>query len=89
LTLSAQGSFADNTITLSQARANGSGGLSATAQGTIPLEGAGLNIAVNGSGPLSLANRFVADRGAQISGTANLDARVTGRIDDPQFSGTV
>ncbi|WP_338608137.1 translocation/assembly module TamB domain-containing protein [Pelagibacterium nitratireducens] len=89
LTLSAQGSFADNTITLSQARANGSGGLSATAQGTIPLEGAGLNIAVNGSAPLSLANRFVADRGAQISGTANLDARVTGRIDDPQFSGTV
>jgi|TARA_A100001391_G_scaffold154548_1_gene112311 translocation and assembly module TamB len=89
LSLSAQGSFADNTITLSQARANGSGGLSATAQGTIPLEGAGLNIAVNGSAPLSLANRFVADRGAQISGTATLNARVTGRIDNPQFSGTV
>lgn len=89
LSLSAQGSFADNTITLSQARANGSGGLSATAQGTIPLEGAGLNIAVNGSAPLSLANRFVADRGAQVSGTATLNARVTGRIDNPQFSGTV
>jgi len=89
LSLSAQGSFAGNTITLSQARANGSGGLSATAQGTIPLEGAGLNIAVNGSAPLSLANRFVADRGAQVSGTATLNARVTGRIDNPQFSGTV
>ncbi|WP_417583228.1 translocation/assembly module TamB domain-containing protein [Pelagibacterium sp.] len=89
LSLSAQGSFADSTVTLTQARANGSGGLSATAQGTIPLEGAGLNVAVNGSAPLSLANRFVADRGAQISGTATLDARVTGRIIDPQFSGTV
>ncbi|MEQ8445501.1 MAG: translocation/assembly module TamB domain-containing protein [Pelagibacterium sp.] len=89
LSLSAQGSFAGNTITLSQARANGSGGLSATAQGTIPLQGAGLNIAVNGSAPLSLANRFVADRGAQVSGTATLNARVTGRIDNPQLSGTV
>lgn len=89
LTLSAQGNFADNVVTLAQARASGSGGLSATAQGTIPLEGAGLNVAVNGSAPLSLANRFVADRGAQVSGTANLDARVTGRLDDPQFSGTV
>jgi translocation and assembly module TamB len=89
LSLSAQGSFAGNTITLSQARANGSGGLSATAQGTIPLQAAGLNIAVNGSAPLSLANRFVADRGAQVSGAATLNARVTGRIDNPQLSGTV
>lgn len=89
LSLSAQGSYANNRVTLSSARATGSQGLSATAQGVIPLAGSGLDIAINGSIPLSLANRFVADSGAQVIGTANLDARVTGRIDDPRFSGSV
>jgi len=89
LSLSAQGSFANGTVSLAEARAAGAGGLNATAQGTIPLEGNGLNISVTGSAPLSLANRFVADRGAQVSGDARLDARVTGRLDNPQFSGTV
>lgn len=89
LALSAQGTFADNRITLTSARATGAQGLSATAQGIIPLEGAGLDIAVNGSIPLVLANRFVADRGGQLSGTATLDARVSGQLDTPQFAGTV
>lgn len=89
LTLSAQGNFADQRITLSQASASGSGGLNATASGTIPLEGSGLNITINGSAPLSLANRFIADRGAQLSGTATLNASVTGSLANPQFGGTV
>lgn len=89
LSLSASGSFADNRIALETARATGSQGLSATAQGVIPLEGAGINIAIEGSIPLSLANRFVADSGAQVVGTANVDARVTGSLDAPQFAGSV
>ncbi|WMT92024.1 translocation/assembly module TamB domain-containing protein [Pelagibacterium sp. H642] len=89
LSLSARGRFADGTVTLAQVRAAGSGGLNATAQGTIPLSGSGLNIAIDGSAPLSLANRFVADRGAQVSGNATFNARVTGRLDNPQFGGTV
>lgn len=89
LSLSAQGNFAENRVTLTSARATGAQGLSATARGVIPLEGSGLDITVNGSIPLSLANRFVADSGAQVVGTANLDARVTGRLDNPQFSGGV
>jgi translocation and assembly module TamB len=89
LSFSAQGSFADNIVTLASARATGSGGLSAAAQGTIPLSGSGLNLAIDGGIPLSLANRFVADSGAQVIGTANVDARVTGRLDNPQFSGNV
>lgn len=89
LSLAAQGTFADNRVTLTSARATGAQGLSATAQGTIPLDGAGLDVSVNGSIPLVLANRFVADRGGQLSGTATLDARLSGRLDNPQFSGTV
>lgn len=89
LSFSANGSFANNTVTLASARASGAGGLNATASGTIPLEGNGLNLTVNGSAPLALANQFVAERGAALSGTATLDARVTGALANPQFSGTV
>lgn len=89
LSLTAQGSYASGAVSLSQASASGTGGLNATASGTIPLEGSGLDLTVQGSAPLSLANQFVADRGAQVSGNASFNARVTGRLDDPQFSGTV
>src|SRR5690606_25442888 len=89
LSLSASGSYADNTVTPSEAPASGPGGLAATAPGTIPLDGSGLKIAIEGSAPLSLANRFIADRGAQFSGNVTADARVSGSLADPQFSGTV
>src|SRR5690606_14222748 len=65
------------------------GGGSVTASGTVPFEGSGLDLDISGSAPLSLANRFVAERGAQLIGTANLDASVSGSLSDPQFSGQV
>src|SRR5690606_28530074 len=68
LSFAANGGFADGTVTLANARANGAGGLNATASGTIPLEGNGLNLTVDGSAPLALANQFVAERGAALSG---------------------
>ena len=40
-----------------------------SASGRVPLAGGGLSIAINGEAPLSLANRFLAERGAQLSGT--------------------
>lgn len=89
LSLSAQGSYAAGTVALVRASATGSGGLNATASGVIPLEGPGLDIAIEGSAPLSLANRFVADRGAQVSGNLTANARVSGSLANPQFSGTV
>lgn len=88
LTFTTNGSFAKNVVTLAALSANGSGGLTMTGSGTVPLAGNGLNVSVNGSAPLALANRFVADRGGQLSGTATLDARVTGSISAPQFGGT-
>ena len=88
LSLTSNGSFANNSVTLAALSANGSGGLTLTGSGTIPLAGNGLNLTINGSAPLALANQFVADRGGQLSGTANLDARVSGSISAPQFGGT-
>ncbi|MGV3490758.1 MAG: translocation/assembly module TamB domain-containing protein [Devosia sp.] len=85
----ARGSLTGRMVTLSQLSATGRGGLQVTGSGRVPLEGAGLAIELNGSAPLALANRFVADRGGQLSGTANLRARVSGSLSSPQFSGTV
>jgi translocation and assembly module TamB len=89
LSVSANGSFADGTVTLAAIRANGSGGLQVSGSGTIPLEGNGLSLTLTGSAPLSLGNRFVADRGGQLSGVARLDARVTGSLASPRFGGSV
>jgi len=85
----AKGSLTGRTITLASLSASGRGGLQVSGSGTVPLEGDGLAIDLTGSAPLVLGNRFVADRGGQLSGTANLKARVTGSLAAPQFSGSV
>jgi len=89
LSASVNGSFADNIVTLAALRANGAGGLQVSGSGTVPFEGQGVALTLTGSTPLSLANRYLADRGGQASGVANLDARVSGSLASPQFSGTV
>jgi translocation and assembly module TamB len=89
LSVAANGSFADNVVRLASLRANGSGGLTLQGSGSVPLSGGGLNLAVTGSAPLALANRFVADRGGQLSGVVTLDAQVGGSLTEPQFGGRV
>ncbi|SHE84526.1 translocation/assembly module TamB domain-containing protein [Devosia limi] len=89
LTVAANGTFANNVVTLASVSASGAQGLRVTGSGTVPLSGNGLNVSLNGSAPLALANQFVADRGGQFGGTVQLDARVSGSINAPQFSGTV
>ncbi|QDZ11245.1 translocation/assembly module TamB [Devosia ginsengisoli] len=89
LGVTASGSFRNGMVSLASLTANGSGGLTLRGSGTVPLEGNGLNIAVTGSAPLVLGNRFVADRGGQLSGVVTLDARVSGSLASPQFGGRV
>lgn len=86
---SARGSFARQIVTLESASASGASGLQLTASGQVPLNGRGFAIDIQGSAPLALGNRFVADRGGQLSGTLNLNARMTGSLSSPQFAGTV
>lgn len=86
---SGRGSFAKQTLVLETASAQGAGGLQLSASGRVPFNGRGLAVEVQGSAPLALGNRFVADRGGQLSGTASLNARVTGSLSSPQFAGTV
>ena len=89
LSLSANGSYAAQVVTLDSFTANGNGGLSVTGSGRVPLSGPGVALTLNGSAPLALANQFVADRGGQVSGTASFDARISGSLTSPQFAGSV
>ncbi len=83
LDLTAAGNFADNTVTLTNATASGPLGLSLTASGRVPLQGAGLAVNLNGSIPLALANRLLLERGTQLSGTIQVQGSVTGSLDEP------
>ncbi|WP_127753822.1 translocation/assembly module TamB domain-containing protein [Devosia sp. 1566] len=89
LALTAEGSFGGGVVRLGSVQANGAGGLTVSGSGSVPLAGEGLDLRLQGAAPLTLANRFVADRGAQLSGTVQLDAQVRGSLQAPQFGGSV
>jgi len=89
LSVNASGRYGGNAVTLTSLTANGAQGLTVTGSGRVPLSGNGLDVRLNGSAPLALANRFVADRGGQLSGTVSLNAQVSGSLSAPQFGGTV
>lgn len=87
--VNASGSFAGEAVVLSSLAAEGAGGLQLTASGRVPFDGNGLDLTVDGMAPLALGNRFVAERGGQLSGNATLRATVTGSFSDPRLNGTV
>jgi translocation and assembly module TamB len=87
--LDANGRYSGSTIELSTATLSAGQGVQATASGRIPLSGPGLNLDINGSVPLGLAERFVSDRGVQLSGLATVDAAVTGSLSAPNVTGSV
>jgi len=74
-------------IDFSSLTVDGPRGLNVTANGKVPFSGQGLGVNVNGSIPLALANRFLADRGAQVNGTLTLTASVSGGFNRPQLRG--
>jgi translocation and assembly module TamB len=89
LSLTATGSYAGNAVQLTRLDARSPSGLRLAASGTVPLDLARLDVDVDGAAPLALANRFVADRGGQASGTAKLTAHIGGSVRDPAVSGKV
>jgi translocation and assembly module TamB len=89
LQVTANGRFAEQVVSLNAVNIAGPQGLSVDASGTLPLDGAGLNLMVRGNAPLSLANQFVAERGTSIAGTVEFSVGVTGTLADPQINGMV
>lgn len=88
LSVRAQGSFADGRAQLARADISGEG-IRATASGTVPVDGRGLDLTVTGDVPLSLTDRFLVDRGTRLSGTLRVDVHVTGSLARPRIDGTV
>ncbi|MCO6390793.1 translocation/assembly module TamB [Aliihoeflea aestuarii] len=89
LTASAAGNFGDRTVTLSSVNVSNGQGIAVSASGRVPLDGAALAVNLTAEAPLSLANRFLIDRGTQLSGTVAFQGQVAGSTSDPQINGTV
>jgi len=87
LSLQAAGNYAAMAVDISSLTLDGPQGLNVTANGKVPFSGQGLGVDVSGSVPLALANRFLADRGSQATGTLSLTANVSGGFDKPQLRG--
>ena len=87
LSLQAAGNYAAMAVDISSLTLDGPQGLNVTANGKVPFSGQGLGVDVSGSVPLALANRFLADRGSQASGTLSLTVNVSGGFDKPQLRG--
>ena len=87
LQLSANGRFADETVTLSALRTTGPQGLTVSASGRLPVSGTGLALDVDGTIPLALANNMLAERGATVTGTLNVDANISGSLSQPAING--
>ena len=87
LQISAAGRFAGKVLTLSSAEVSGPQGLSVSANGRLPISGTGVELSVQGEAPLALANRFLAERGAQASGTLQANATISGSLKNPSIRG--
>lgn len=88
LTLSAQGQYGNQILTLSSSQVAGPQGLAISASGRVPLSGNGLDVAIRGTVPLALANRPLAERGTQVAGTLTFDAAVRGPLANPVVTGS-
>ena len=88
LTLSAQGAYANQILSLSSSQVTGPQGLAIAASGRVPLSGNGLDVTVRGTVPLALANSQLAERGTQVAGILSFDASVTGPLGNPVITGS-
>jgi translocation and assembly module TamB len=87
LEINAAGNFAGKVLTLSSAEASGPQGLLVSASGRLPVSGTGVELSVRGQAPLALANRFLAERGAQASGSLQANATISGSLKNPSIRG--
>ncbi|EAU41927.1 hypothetical protein FP2506_15879 [Fulvimarina pelagi HTCC2506] len=88
LAIDTSGTFANNTVT-TDTSVTGSG-IALNANGTVNLSGGPtLNIAIDGTAPLELANRTLAEGGRSITGTVAIDAIVSGPATQPNVTGTI
>ncbi|MFD0917160.1 translocation/assembly module TamB domain-containing protein [Pseudahrensia aquimaris] len=89
LSFSAVGSYVNKAIRFDNARARNGQDISLSASGRLPLSGDGMGLTVDGTFPLALAERAIAERGASISGTGKISVFVTGSLQEPVARGFI
>ncbi|WP_295950037.1 translocation/assembly module TamB domain-containing protein [uncultured Bartonella sp.] len=87
ISLNAEAHYENNVLSLEQFNANGPQGLNMSANGRIPVKGDGIDLHVKGAAPMGIVNQFLAERGTQVSGSANIDATVRGSFTKPELNG--
>ncbi len=88
LAIAANGRFADNQVTLNSTLSGS--GLQFAANGSVNVAGTpSFDLRLDGTAPLSLANRILAENGRSVNGTARINASVTGTAANPNVVGTV
>ena len=89
LAIDTSGTYGGNQVT-TDTLVTGSG-IDLSANGSVNLGGGTptLNISINGSAPLELANRTLAEGGRSAAGILLIDASVTGLVSQPNTNGTV
>ncbi|MDY8108169.1 translocation/assembly module TamB domain-containing protein [Fulvimarina sp. 2208YS6-2-32] len=88
LAIDTSGTFANNVVTTDTSVSGA--GIALDASGSVNLSGTPtLNIAVDGTAPLELANRTLAEGGRSITGTVAVDANITGPVTQPNVTGSI
>ncbi|WP_152044664.1 translocation/assembly module TamB domain-containing protein [Aureimonas psammosilenae] len=89
LGITANGRYGDRNLQF-DTRLTGGGGLNFTAGGRVGLAGTPqFDIRANGTAPLALANRILAEGGRAVQGTARIDVAVSGTAAAPNVNGTI
>ncbi|MCQ0988641.1 translocation/assembly module TamB domain-containing protein [Jiella marina] len=88
LSIDTSGQYQGNRVT-TDTQLSGNG-VALSVNGSVGLSGTPtLDLSVDGTAPLSLANRILAEGGRSIEGTARIDARLSGPATQPNVNGTV
>ncbi|PTW61043.1 autotransporter secretion inner membrane protein TamB [Breoghania corrubedonensis] len=89
MTVKSQGHLKDKTVTQTSVASIGDGQLTAKGDVNLSAQPAVLDIKVNGTLPLSIAQRRLLDAGLRMEGTANLDMSIGGTTAKPDYGGTI
>lgn len=88
ISLNTAGTYDNSVLKLERLNADGPQELNISVNGTIPLKG-NVDLHVKGSAPMAIANQFLAERGAQMAGSATIDATVRGSLAKPELNGNL
>lgn len=89
LNISTNGIFdsASQSVSIDRLNISNTQNIQINGNGRIPVRGSGLNFSADGTAPLEIADRFLASRGAKVSGQARFNVTATGSVGAPNLNG--